>query len=83
MTGRSGQKKTLKKSQTRRDFLKHITRLGLGGALGVLGFSLLGRIRGDKNPLSSCVNDFYCRTCDLSGGCNLPQALSFRRRFGG
>ena len=83
MTRRVGKRLIRNKEQTRRDFLKNITRLGLGGALGMLGLSLLGKVRSDRSKLTLCTNNYYCRACGLSTGCNLPQALSFRKRFKG
>jgi len=66
---------------SRREFLTTAGRAILGGALGLLGVSLF--VKGLSSPGRSCVNDSYCRTCGVLSDCNLPQALSFRDRFGG
>ncbi len=69
---------------SRRDFLKTAGRAIIGGALGLLGALLVGKLAtGKTGGGKSCVNDSYCRTCGVKSDCSLPQALSFRQRFGG
>ena len=82
MGRRSGRAASPGPASTRREFLKTATRLGLGGALGLLGFLLLGGKK--KTPgTARCTADYYCRACVRSSACSLPQALSFRKKFGG
>jgi predicted alpha/beta-hydrolase family hydrolase len=82
MKHQSGKKPTNGKTYTRRDFLHTAVRLGLGGALGLIGFMLLGgRARNGRS--ASCVSNYYCRACVRAPGCPLPQAMSFRKKFGG
>jgi anaerobic selenocysteine-containing dehydrogenase len=68
-------------NRTRREFLKTAGRAALGGALGLLGLSLVGKAV--AKPGQSCVNNSYCRGCGSLSACNLPQALSFRDKFKG
>ncbi len=69
-------------ASSRREFLKTAVRLGLGGALGLLGFLLLGG-KNRAPGAARCTADYYCRACVRSSACPLPQALSFRKKFGG
>jgi anaerobic selenocysteine-containing dehydrogenase len=67
--------------KSRREFLKIAGRALLGGALGLLGASLLARAASGAGR--SCVNNSYCRACARRADCGLPQALSYRDKFGG
>ncbi|MBN2354437.1 MAG: hypothetical protein JXD23_17835 [Spirochaetales bacterium] len=73
--------RTTSRTISRREFVKTAGRVLLGGALGLLGASLFAKAVSGAG--GSCINNSSCRTCGLRSDCNLPQALSFRDRFGG
>jgi hypothetical protein len=71
------------KNKARREFIKTCLRFSIGGGLIFTGIALGLRKKADNTKSDICQLGTTCRGCLQYKGCNLPQALTVKKREGG